>query len=57
MDRFNLLATTPTRSEKTGYLILVIIIVRDIAPDKTLAIRIEVFPRDPVMIVVCPQKL
>jgi len=56
VDGFNLLATTPTGSGKTGYLILLMIIARDIAVDKTLTIGTEVFPRDPVMIVVCPTK-
>jgi superfamily II DNA/RNA helicase len=51
MDGFDLLATTPTGSGKAGYLIL---LIRNIATDRTLAIAKEIFPRDPVMIVVCP---
>ena len=53
---FDLLATTPTGSGKAGYLILLILVVREIAADMTLAIVKEILPRDPVMIVVCPTK-
>jgi hypothetical protein len=56
IDGFNLLATTPTRSGKTGFFTLLMLVVREIAADKTLAIGNEVFPIDPVMIVVCPTK-
>ncbi|KIM81051.1 hypothetical protein PILCRDRAFT_9087 [Piloderma croceum F 1598] len=55
IDGFNLLATTPTGSGKTGFFTL-LMLVREIAADKTLAIGNEVFPIDPVMIVVCPTK-
>ena len=54
MDGFDLLASTPTGSGKTGYLILLMLVVREIAADKTLTITKENFPKDPVMIVVCP---
>src|ERR1700683_2564517 len=56
MDRFDSIATTPTGSAKTGYLILLMFVVHKIAVDKVLAIRMEMFPEDPVMIVVCPTK-
>ena len=56
IDGFNLLATTPTGSGKTGFFTLLMLVVREIAADKTLAIGNEVFPIDPVMIVVCPTK-
>ena len=56
MDGFDLLATTPTGSGKAGYLILLILVVREIAADMTLAFVKEILPRDPVMIVVCPTK-
>ena len=56
MDGFDLLATTPCGSGKSGYLILLMLFVHEIAADKTLAIGEEVFPLDPVMIVVCPMK-
>ncbi|KIM73765.1 hypothetical protein PILCRDRAFT_14986 [Piloderma croceum F 1598] len=55
IDGFNLLATTPTGSGKTGFFTL-LMLVREIAADKTLAIGNEVFPINPVMIVVCPTK-
>ena len=48
MDGFDLLATTPTGSGKVGYLILLMLVVREIAADMTLAIAKEILPRDPV---------
>ena len=48
--------TTPTGSGKTGYLILLMLVVRKIAVEKVLAVGTETFPEDPVMIVVCPTK-
>ena len=56
MDRFDLLATTPTRSGQTGYFVLLMLVVREIAADMTLAIANAIFPRDPALIVVCPPK-
>ena len=56
MDRFDLLATTPTRSGQTGYFVLLMLVVREIAAKMTFAIAKEILPRDPVMIVVCPAK-
>ena len=56
MDGFDLLATTPTGSGKVVYLILLMLVVREIAADVTLAIAKEILPMDPVMIVVCPTK-
>ena len=56
MDGFDLIAMAPTGSGKTGYLILLMLVVRKIAVDKVLAIGMETFPEDPVMIVVCPTK-
>ena len=56
MDGFDLLATTPTGSGKVGYLILLMLVVREIAADMTLAIANAIFPRDPAMIVVCSTK-
>ena len=46
MDGFDLLPSTPTGSGKTGYLILLMLVVREIAADKTLAITKENFPKD-----------
>ena len=56
MDGFDLLATTPTGSGKVGYLILLVLVVREIAADMTLAIANAIFPRDSAMIVVCSTK-
>ena len=56
MDGFDLLATTPTGSGKVGYLILLMLVVREIAADMTHAIAKEILPMDRTMIVVCPPK-
>ena len=54
MDGFDLIGTTPTGPGKTGYLTLLMLVVRKIAVDKAHAIGTETFPEDPVAIVVCP---
>jgi len=56
LDGFDLLATTPTGSGKTGYLIMLMLIVREISSDGKLAIGKRKFPKDPAMIVVCLTK-
>jgi len=55
MDGFDLFVTTPTSSGKTGYLIMLMLVVREISADTTLALGKE-FPKDPAMIIVCPTK-
>jgi ATP-dependent helicase YprA (DUF1998 family) len=54
MDGYDLLATTPTGSGKTGYLTMFMLVVRNIATNKTLALGQEKIPKDPAMIIVCP---
>jgi hypothetical protein len=56
MDEFDLLAMTPCGSGKLGYLILLMLVIHEIAADETLIIGKEVFPLDPVMIMVCQTK-
>jgi ATP-dependent helicase YprA (DUF1998 family) len=56
MDGFDLLVTTPTGSGKTGYLIMLMLVVRVISADATLALGEKEFPKDPAMIIVCPTK-
>jgi hypothetical protein len=56
MDGYDLLATTPTGSGKAGYFILLMLVVCEIAADKTLMIGEKTFPKDPVMILVLPTK-
>ena len=56
MDGYNLLATTPTGSGKSGYYILLMLVVREIAADESLMIGEKRFPKDPVMILVLPTK-
>ena len=53
MDGYDLLATTPTGSGKTGYFIMLMLVVR---ADETLALGKTKFPKDPAMVVVCPTK-
>src|SRR6202050_5771359 len=50
MDGYDLLATTPTGSGKSGYYILLMLVVREIAADDSLMIGEKRFPKDPVMI-------
>jgi len=56
MDGYDLLATTPTGSGKSGYYILLMLVVREIAADESLMIGEKRFPKDPVMILVLPTK-
>ena len=56
MDGYDLLAITPTGSGKAGYFILLMLVVREIAADKTLMVGEKTFPKDPVMILVLPTK-
>ena len=56
LDGIDLLATIPTGSGKTGYLIMLMLVVREISADETLALGKKKFPKDPAMIVVCPTK-
>jgi hypothetical protein len=41
---------------KTGYLTMLMLVVREISADETLALGKKRFPKDPAMIVVCPTK-
>jgi len=56
MDGYDLLATTPTGSGKIGYFIMLMLVVREISADETLALGKTKFPKDPAMVVVCPTK-
>jgi ATP-dependent helicase YprA (DUF1998 family) len=56
LDGIDLLVTIPTGSGKTGYLIMLMLVVREISADETLALGKKKFPKDPAMIVVCPTK-
>ena len=56
MDGYDLLAITPTGSGKAGYFILLMLVVREIAADKTLMVGEKTFPKDPAMILVLPTK-
>jgi ATP-dependent helicase YprA (DUF1998 family) len=52
MDGFDLLVTTPTGSGKTCYFIMLMLVVREISADATLALGEKEFPKD----IVCPTK-
>jgi ATP-dependent helicase YprA (DUF1998 family) len=54
MDEFDLFVTTPTGSGKTGYLIMLVLVVREISADATLALGEKEL--DPTMIIICPTK-
>jgi len=56
MDGFDLFATTPTGSGKTGYFIMFMLAIWEIAANETLALGQEKILKDPAMIVVCPTK-
>jgi replicative superfamily II helicase len=51
----DLLATVITGSGKTGYLTMLMLVVREISADETLVLG-KRLPKDPAMIVVCPTK-
>jgi hypothetical protein len=50
MDGHDLLASTPTSLGKTGFLFMLMLVVRDISADETLALGKMRFPKDPAMI-------
>jgi superfamily II DNA/RNA helicase len=56
MDGRDLLASTPTGLGKTGFLFMLMLVVRDISADETLALGQMRFPKDLAMIIVCPTK-
>ena len=47
MDGYDLLATTPTGSGKTGYFIMLMLVVCEISADETLALGKTKFPKNP----------
>lgn len=56
MDGRDLVATMATGSGKTGYFIMLMLVIRAISQDRNLALGDIIFPKDPAMIVVCPTK-
>ena len=56
LDRHDLLATMATGSGKTGYFIMLMLVMCAISEDETLALGGRTFPKDPAMIIVCPTK-
>jgi ATP-dependent helicase YprA (DUF1998 family) len=56
LDGRDLLATMATGSGKTGYFFMLMLVMRAISEDETLALGGRTFPKDPAMIVICPTK-
>ena len=58
LDGHDLLVTMATGSGKTGYFIMLMLIMCAISQseDQTLALGGRTFPKDPAMIIVCPTK-
>ena len=55
-DGHDLLATMASRSGKTGYFIMLMLVMSAISEDETLALGERTFSKDPAMIIVCPTK-
>jgi len=56
LDWFDLFPTTPTGLGKTGYLVLLMLVLRQIAANTALGLSKEVFAVDPIMVVACSTK-
>ncbi|KAG6805374.1 hypothetical protein H0H92_015663, partial [Tricholoma furcatifolium] len=56
MDGRDVLARMATGSGKTGYFMMLMLVIHAIARDETLALGNLLFPKDPAMIIVCPTK-
>jgi ATP-dependent helicase YprA (DUF1998 family) len=56
MDGEDVLATMATGTGKTGFFIFLMLVIRAISQDPSLALGGITFPEDPAMIVVCPTK-
>jgi ATP-dependent helicase YprA (DUF1998 family) len=56
MDGVDLLATTATGTGKTGFFMMLMLLIRAISQDPTLALSGRTFPKDPAMVLVCPTK-
>jgi ATP-dependent helicase YprA (DUF1998 family) len=56
LDGLDLLVTTATGTGKTGVFIMLMLVIRAISEDPSLALGDRKFPKDPAMLVVCPTK-
>lgn len=56
LDGEDVLATMVTGTGKTRFFILLMLVIRAISQDPTLALQGARFTKDPAMIVVCPTK-
>jgi superfamily II DNA/RNA helicase len=56
LDGHDVLATMATGAGKTGFFTFLMLVIRAISEDSSLAIGTHLFPEDPAMIVICPTK-
>ena len=56
LDGYDVVATMATGTGKTGFFIFLMLVIRAISRDPTLALGSIYFLKDPAMIVVCPTK-
>jgi superfamily II DNA or RNA helicase len=56
LDGDDVVATMATGAGKTGLLSFLMLVVRAISQDPSLALQNRTFPKDPCMLVICPTK-
>jgi len=56
LDGDDIIATMPTGAGKTGLLSFLMLVIRAISRDSSLALQNRTFPKDPCMLVICPTK-
>jgi ATP-dependent helicase YprA (DUF1998 family) len=56
LDGDDVIATMATGAGKTGLLSFLMLVVRAISRDPSLALQNRTFPKDPCMLVICPTK-
>ena len=56
MDGDDVLATMATGAGKTGFFTFLMLVIREISQDPSLALEGIGFPKNPAMLVVCPTK-
>ncbi|KAF8799232.1 hypothetical protein BYT27DRAFT_7017553, partial [Phlegmacium glaucopus] len=56
LDGDDVIATMATGAGKTGLLSFLMLVVRTISRDPSLALQKCTFPKDPCMLVICPTK-
>ena len=56
LDGRDLLATLVTGGGKTGFFVMLMIVMSAIAKDPSCAGSCKTFPKDPAMVIICPTK-